>query len=196
MQLGERDDATAGWKVYATRDGVTLDERVVPGSSFREYRAIVELAVDPLRAADEAWAVLREGDPDHLKHRQILRESRSEMLIYDQIRAPVVYDRDYTIRIRRIDDPARRRIEFRLETANTLGPPPAHNHVRIPEIRARWVLEPTPNGGTRLTNYAYSEPGGSVAAFLVRGAQAERSLLGVLRMIRRLRRLATGGPAR
>jgi hypothetical protein len=196
VQLGERDDATAGWRVCTTREGITLEEREVPGSAFREYRAVVELTVDPLRAADEAWAVLREGDRDNLKHREILRESKSELLIYDRIRAPVVYDRDYTIRIRRLDDPVRRRTQFWVETANELGPPPARSHVRIPVISARWVIEPARHGGTRLTNYAYSEPGGAVAAFLVRGAQADRSLLGVLRMILRLRRLAGEGPAR
>ena len=45
-------------------------------------------------------------------------------------------------------------------------------------------------GGTVLGYFAYSEPGGSVPAFLVRGAQADRSLADVVRMKQRLERAA------
>ncbi|HEX2573163.1 MAG TPA: START domain-containing protein [Polyangia bacterium] len=188
VQFSERDNATAGWKAQATKNGVTLEKREVPGSSYYEYRAVVDVAVDPARAAEELWSAMRGGDMEDLKHRQILRASDHELLIYDQIRTPVVSDRDYTIRIRRVYDPARQRTQFRAETANELGPPPAHGYVRVPMIRAGWMTEPDGHGGTRLTHYAYSEPGGYVAAFLVRGAQADRSLADVLRMIQRLRR--------
>jgi hypothetical protein len=193
VQFSDRDNASAGWKAYVSKDGVTLEKREVPGSSFYEYRAVVDVAVDPARAADEVWAALRGGDMESLKHREILRESDHELVIYDQIRTPVVSDRDYTIRVRRLYDPVRQRTQFRAETAHALGPPPARGYVRIPIIRAGWMTEPNGRGGTRLTHYAYSEPGGLVAAFLVRGAQADRSLADVLRMIQRLRRRAAPG---
>jgi hypothetical protein len=193
VQFSDRDDATAGWRANLTKDGVTLERREVPGSSYYEYRAVVELAVDPMRAAEEVWAALRGGDMESLKHRKLLRESEHELVIYDQIRTPVVSDRDYTIRVRRLYDPARQRTQVRAETANALGPPPVHGYVRVPIIRAGWMIEPNGHGGTRLTHYAYSEPGGLVAAFLARGAQADRSLADVLRMIQRLRRRAASG---
>ena len=193
VQFSDRDNAGAGWRAHASKDGVTLEKREVAGSSYYEYRAVVSVAVDPARAADEVWAALRGGDMESLKHRQILRASDHELVIYDQIRTPVVSDRDYTIRMRRLYDPVRQRTQFRAETANELGPPPVRGYVRVPIIRAGWMTEPDGHGGTRLTHYAYSEPGGLVAAFLARGAQADRSLADVLRMIQRLRRRAAPG---
>jgi hypothetical protein len=193
VQFSDRDNATAGWKAHTSKNGVTLEKREVPGSAFYEYRAVVDIAVDPARAADEVWAALREGDMESLKHREVLRASERELIIYDQIRTPVVSDRDYTIRMRRLYDPARQRTQFRAETITSFGPPPVHGYVRIPMIRAGWMTEPNGHGGTRLTHYAYSEPGGLVAAFLVHGAQADRSLADVLRMRERLRRRAAPG---
>jgi hypothetical protein len=127
---------------------------------------------------------------ENLKHRDILRQSENELIIYDQIRAAVVSDRDYVIRVRRIHDPARHRTEFRCESTSE-GPPPARGYVRMPVIRAGWIVEPNGRGGTRLTQYAFSEPGGWVSAWLVRGAQADRSMADVHRMLRRLRAVSS-----
>jgi hypothetical protein len=180
-----RDDGS-GWSRAAERDGIVLERHAVAGSSYFAYRARFDVALPPARAADEIWRALRDGDMDSLKHREILRASGDELLIYDQIRTPVVSDRDYTIRVRRISDGST--TQFRCESANELGPPPAKNHVRIPFIRAGWMTAPGDGGGTRVTYYAFSEPGGSVPAFLVRGAQQNRSLADVTRMRERLRR--------
>jgi len=153
---------------------------------FYEHRAVVDLAgVAPARAADQIWRALRGGDMDSLKHREILAERPDELVIYDQIRTPVVSDRDYTIVVKRRNVGAR--VWFQCETANDRGPPPAPGYVRIPVIAAGWYVEPDGRGGTRLGHFAYSEPGGAVPAFLVRGAQADRSLSDVVRMVNRLR---------
>jgi len=182
-------DARDGWSKWATRDGVTLERRRVDGSRFFEHRAFVELAgIDPARAADEIWAAIRGGDMESLKRRRILAESADELVIYDQIRTPVVSDRDYTITVRR-----RRvgvRVWFECETTNERGPAPAAGYVRIDAVRAGWFVEPDGHGGARLGHFAYSEPGGAVPAFLVRGAQADRSLADVVRMAARIKRNA------
>jgi hypothetical protein len=180
-------DAAGGWATYATRDGVTLERRKPEGSRFYEHRAAVDLAgVDVTWAAGEIWKALRGSDMDSLKHRDILAESADELLIYDQIRTPVVSDRDYTIVVRRRRAGAR--VWFECETVNERGPAPAAGFVRIPVIRAGWYVEPDGRGGTRLGYFAYSEPGGSVPAWLVRGAQADRSMADVVRMVRRLQK--------
>ncbi|HEY1586490.1 MAG TPA: START domain-containing protein, partial [Polyangia bacterium] len=108
-----------------------------------------------------------------------------ELVIYDQIRTPVVSDRDYTIVVRRRTAGAR--IWFECETANERGPAPVRGYVRIPTIAAGWYVESDGSGGTRLGYFAYSEVGGSVPAWMVRGAQADRSVADVVRMVVRLR---------
>ncbi|MCA1665762.1 MAG: hypothetical protein LC659_16085 [Myxococcales bacterium] len=179
-------DARDGWATYAARDGITLERRRAEGSRFYEHRAIVDIAgVTPARAADEIWRALRSGDMDSLKHREILSARDDELVIYDQIRTPVVSDRDYTIVVRRRATAGR--VWFECETANERGPAPAKGYARIPTIAAGWYVEPDGSGGTRLGYFAYSEPGGSLPAWLVRGAQADRSMADVVRMVARLR---------
>jgi hypothetical protein len=179
-------DVSDGWATSATKEGVTVERRKVEGSKFYEYRARVELPdVAVEHAADVIWKALRGGDMESLKHRDILTEHPDELVIYDQIHTPIVSDRDYTIVVRRRRAGAR--IVFECETANERGPAPQKGYVRIPAIAAGWFVEPGARGGTRLGFFAFSEPGGSVPAFLVRGAQADRSMADVIRMIHRLR---------
>jgi hypothetical protein len=186
----DHDDARAQWRAAATKEGVTIERRHVAGSSYYEYRVVVDVPLPPARVAEEVWRTMREGDMDSLKRREFLRADVDELIIYDQIRTPVVSDRDYTVRVRRHFDAASGRTQFRCESANELGPPPARGYVRIPIIRAGWMTAPDGKGGTTLTYYAFSEPGGAVPAFLVRGAQQDRSLTDVVRILGRLRRLS------
>lgn len=189
VQFTDTPDVHAGWKPYATKEGITLERRAVPGSRFYEHRAIVELPVNVQAAADDVWRALRGSDMETLKRREILHESFTELLIYDQIKTPIVKDRDYVIAVKRIYEAARQRTQFRCATVDGVGPAVNTAHVRIPVIRAGWVVEPGADGRTKLTYYAYSEPGGMITAFLARGAQADRSMADILHMARRLRKL-------
>lgn len=184
------DGAGAGWRQHSTKDGITVERREVPGSRYYEHRAVAEVPVSPEAAAEEVWRELRSSTMEAVKRREILREAPDELLLYDQITTPVVSDRDYVITVKRIHDPAKRRWEFRCATVSDIGPPPAAGYVRIPTIRAGWVLEPGERGGTKLTYYAYSEPGGMITALIARGAQAGRALADILHMNKRLRTLA------
>lgn len=188
-QFGALDDAHAGWRLHATRESATIERRAVSGSRFYELRAVIELPIPPEAAADDVWRALRGADMVSLKKRQVLHESSTELLLYDQIRTPVVSDRDYVIRVKRIDDTAHRRTQFRCMSVEGLGPPEAPGHVRIPMVRAGWLVEPSTSGGTRLTYFAYSEPGGLITAFMARGAQADHAMDDIVHMAHRLRRL-------
>lgn len=190
VQFTTADTDAAGWRTYAIKEGITLQRRPVPGSSYYEHRAAVDLPVAPAAAADDVWRALRGGDMAMLKHRDVLAESPNELLIYDQIRTPVVSDRDYVIKVTRTYDAALDRTAFRCMSVANAGPPVAAGHVRIPIIRAGWLIEPSAGAGTRLTYYAYSEPGGLITAILARGAQADRSMADILHMAHRLRRLS------
>jgi hypothetical protein len=180
----DHDGPDAGWSSKKSKDGVTLEQRNVSGSSFREYRAMVDVPVDPAFAAAEVWSALENGDMEDLKRREILERKPDSLLIHDEIHTAVVSDRDYVIEVTRRRQGGR--TEFRCATV-AAGPAPQKGFVRVPIVRAGWITEPSSGGGTRLIHYAYSEPGGSVPAFLVRGAQADRSLADVLRMVKRLR---------
>ena len=96
------------------------------------------------------------------------------------INTPVVSDRDYTVVIRRIVDGPR--IQFRCITVDGIGPPPQKGFVRVPIIRAGWMVEPDGKGGSRIWYFSYSEAGGNITALIARGAQADRAESDVTRI--------------
>ena len=175
---GARADAaaanTAGWQVVTEHHGVTLYKRPVPGSSYYEYRARGHSPATAAQAVQRLWDGIAGEHPPSIKQRTVVRKSADELIVYDQIHTPVVSDRDVTVRLRKRAEGAGFVIVF--ETANDAGPPPSPDYVRLPVVRGVWRVEPDPKGGAFVSYRCYSEPGGSIPAFLVRGAQQDQVL--------------------
>jgi hypothetical protein len=168
-----------------TRNGVVYEKRAVQGAKLLEYRATTQVPLDPVQALEGIWKAITETPPpSEIKTRRVLKRTGDELVVYDQIDAPVVSDRDTTLRIYKVVRPGA--LEVRFESSDALGPPPNPKFVRIPAIRGGWTLVAVP-GGTRLTYVCYSEPGGSVPAFLVRGPQRDHVTQDVERILTRLR---------
>lgn len=189
-----------------TADGITLERRAVSGSKFYEYRATAVANATSDVVLRSIWNGVTEQLPATVKQRTVLSTSTSTMLFYDQIKTKVVSDRDYTLRFTWQRNPQTGVIEVPFATANELGPPPAPGHVRVPTIRGDWILTPLPAAAaeaarsaaaasgesaaatataTRITYLCYSEPGGSIPAFMARGAQQDQVLLDIRRIIAR-----------
>jgi hypothetical protein len=160
--------AEENWSTYDVRDGVTYARRAVPGSRFREYRATLTVMSPPAETGRAVWTAITESAPPAVKKRVVISRATDELVLYEQIHTPVVSDRDVTLRFRRTVSGDT--IEISFETANQLGPPPAAGFVRLPTVRGRWTLTPAP-GGAHVVYECFSEPGGSVPAFLVHGSQ-------------------------
>jgi hypothetical protein len=178
--------AGEGWTTFATRDGVTYERRSVPGSHFHEYRATLAIAAPPPQTAQTVWTAIANSAPAAVKKRVVISRSSDELVVYEQIHTPVVSDREVTLRFRRVVNGDSFAISF--ETANDLGPPPTRGFVRLPVVRGKWALRPTA-GGTQVVYECYSEPGGSVPAFLVRGTQQSQVARDVERALATLPRL-------
>lgn len=173
------------------REGISVEKRSVPGSKFMEYRARAQTQVSPQIVLRGLWAGLSDPPPGTVKKREVLRKSDTEFVFYDQVKTPVVSDRDYTMRISRSTDEKTGALQVRFETANELGPPAASGFVRIPLVRGSWLIEAGEGGGAKLTYQCYSEPGGSIPAFMVRGAQQNQIVLDMRRMLERAQRAAS-----
>jgi hypothetical protein len=176
--------ADEAWSEIRTRDGVTYEKRAVPGSKFYEYRATVVVPVPPAVALDAVWSTVTETIPTSVQKRQIVSRSADELVVYDQIRTPIVSDRDVAIRMRRSVRPDGGEVRFDSDPSG--APPPDPKHVRVPIVRGGWTVTTAP-GGSRLVYTCYSEPGGSVPAFLVRGFQQDQVATDVGNVLRRIR---------
>jgi hypothetical protein len=178
--------ADADWQLCTRKEGVVLEKKAVEGSRFYEYRARAHVQVAPLQALERIWSGVLDEHPPSVAKRVIVRHSDEEIVVYDQIHTPVVSDRDVTTRLRKLFDPRTGVFEIQFDSANELGPPPDAHHVRLPVVRGSWRVEPDAAGGANVLYRCYSEPGGSVPAFLVRGAQQDNLLKEFERVLLRI----------
>jgi START domain-containing protein len=167
--------ADENWRVVRDRNGVTLEKRSVEGSHFMEYRVRAHTTVSAPVAVERMWTGIGDERSPTIKHRTVVKRSADELVVYDQIHAAVVSDRDVTIRIRKVAEPGGA-FEIRFESTTEFGPPPAAGYVRLPLVRGNWRIEPAGDGGANIAYRCYSEPGGAIPAFLVRGAQQDSTL--------------------
>jgi len=181
-----RAECPDGYARYDHSGGVLGCQRSIPGSSYRDYLILTELEAPPERAVQEMWSRLLRGIVSGLKRRDFIVREPRRLVFYDQIKTPVVSDRDYTVEAIRLPDEPNGTLRITFELRNDLGPPPAHKHTRIPALHAEWRCEPNGRGGTRLRYVSYSEPGGTVPAWMVRGAQAKHAMNDVLDLMRAL----------
>lgn len=170
------------WEVYFNKDNIVAEKREVSGSSYYEHRAQTSSALPPEVVMQIIWTGVQVDLPKSVKKREVLSRNENEVVVYDQITTPVVSDRDVVLRLRKRARPdGSWAVEF--ESASNVGPPLNDHFVRIPIVRGAWIVERAPSGGSRMTYLCYSEPGGSVPAFLVRGAQRDQVVVDVKRVI-------------
>jgi hypothetical protein len=178
-----------GWRTYDRQGALLVERRAVAHSSFYEVRVSARAPVRPDVVMAGIWSGIVEELPKTVRKRQVLRRSDDELVLYDQIATPIVSDRDYTLVLRRAADAATGGWRVTFETANQLGPPVDRHYVRVPLIRGSWSLVPD-GDGTRLVYTVYSEPGGSIPAFMARGAQMDQALIDMRRILTRAERAA------
>jgi hypothetical protein len=164
--------ADAPWRTDKIEDGIKVEFREVKGSSFDELRLSADSSAALEALCDAIWAKDVGSKTDGgFKKRVVIREDDRERWTYEQIRTPLVSDRDYVMKVTLVQPASTGRCEVAFEASKDPAYPPTEDHVRLTEVRGRWVLTPSPNGKVSITYQLYSDPGGSVPAFLARGGQ-------------------------
>lgn len=166
-------------------DGISIAKRDVPGSSIPELRLVTTTS----RASLEALCAEAYGDgrfdptePD-LTSRKVLEEDAGVRLTWEQIAPAVVSPRDYVLH---------QTIERGAGTCTTRyvsvpdpRAPTQPGVVRITKLRGSWVFDALGDGTVRITYTLFSDPAGSVPAFLVRGPARKSAITWVKRVIDR-----------
>ncbi len=155
-------------------DGLLLEKRDVPESPYDEIRVSVHSKLPPKILADSLWKLRNEGYEARItKKRQVLLDTPTERVVYQQIDLPIISDRDYTIRLKRVIDSATGVYQNLFQTDNAAGPKPMPGFVRIEQIRGGWTFEPDGKGGSFVTYFFLNDPAGSLPAGLVKGYQRD-----------------------
>lgn len=162
--------AEEGWQLVSESKGVKVESRLRPGASIKELLAIGRIDA-PMRAVR---GVLEDVEsylhfmPFLVECRLLKRESDS-FISYQRISAPLISDRDYTLRVRNSDETGGKVFRSRWEVENTLGPAEQAGVVRVKINEGSWLLEAQDDHTTRATYSLYTD-GGALPALVANRA--------------------------
>ncbi len=169
LSAAEPEAALGDWKLVSTSDSVALYRRPRPGPGHYESKAVGEIAA----STKVVFAVIDDTDsypkfmPYTAESRVVKREGDS-VLTYQRISAPLVSDRDYTLRNRitskKGDGGTSYHVQWKAE--NESGPAERPGIVRVKLCEGGWLLEPAGPNATRATYTVYTDSGGVIPAFI------------------------------
>jgi hypothetical protein len=163
----------ADFKKVDEIDGVLIESRPVEGSNIVELRLTTRTTKTVQSLCDAAFGdgKFDPQEPD-LKSRKVLTETENERVTYDQISPPVVANRDYAVRAKRnkISDGE---CSMTFAAANELAPKKPDGWVRITKLWGEWHFTrgTEPDAKTVVTYTVFSDPAGSIPAFMVEGSR-------------------------
>ena len=164
------------WRFISKSDDVALYRRPRAGAGHYESKAIGEIAA-PTRVVH---AVIDDVESyarfmPYTSECRVLKRDADSVLTYQRISAPLVSDRDYTVRVRSTSKSVEGGTNYfsRWETENALGPPEKQGVVRVQLCEGSWLLEPAGLNATRATYTIYTDSGAAIPAFIKNiGSQA------------------------
>jgi hypothetical protein len=163
------------WRPDRTVDGLKVEYREVERSPFHEYRVTTDSTLPLARLCAAVWGKNAKVSGD-FKKRVVIRETDDERWTYEQVRVPVVKDRDCLMHVQLVVPAEAGHCEVKFETVTDPSYPPDPSFVRVPAVRGKWLLEPVRDGHVSVTYIVYSEPGGAVPALFARGGQRDAAV--------------------
>jgi ribosome-associated toxin RatA of RatAB toxin-antitoxin module len=166
-QAAEPEGAAAEWKFVSDKGGVALYRRPRPKSY--ESKAIGEIAA----TTDLVHAVLDDVESyasfmPYTAECRVLKRDADSVVAYQRLSAPLISDRDYTVRVRKsskkVEEGTRYLSEW--DTDNAAGPPEKRGVIRVSLCEGSWLLEPTGPNTTRATYTIYTDSGGMIPSFI------------------------------
>ncbi|HEY1097546.1 MAG TPA: START domain-containing protein [Myxococcota bacterium] len=150
---------------------LTVYTRSKEGSDVKETRGNGSFAAAPwiIKNVIDDVANYKSFMP-YTKESSVLKTGDGFIISYQQLDTPVVENRDYTIKIidESSEDAAGKIVwKNRWTTSNNSGPAPKSGVTRVQVNEGYWQLEDGKDGGTKVTYYVYTNPGGGLPTFVV-----------------------------
>ena len=168
IALAAEPEASPGeWKFISDKDGVTIYRR--QRTLSKESKATGEIAA----STDLVHAVLEDVESytsfmPYTAECRVLKREGETIVAYQRISAPMVSDRDYTIRVRTNAKKVESGTIYSSSwvTDNAAGPSVRPGVVRVSLCDGSWLLEPTGPNSTRATYQIYTDSGGLIPSFI------------------------------
>lgn len=169
LRAAEQQPTPGEWKSISTSDNIAISRRSYPGPANYESRAIGDIA-----APTEVVHAVIDDLESHTKFMPYLSECRvltregDSVLSYQRISAPLVSDRDYTVRIRTTSKKSEAGTTYltKWDAENSLGPPETRGVLRVQICTGSWLLEPAGPEVTRATYTILTDSGGVLPTFI------------------------------
>jgi ribosome-associated toxin RatA of RatAB toxin-antitoxin module len=161
--------AVTGWEVVSQDARMTVERRParVGDQELMELRVSTTTKATPEQMAETLWAHHEyEQFVPRLKKLQLLSNDGTTKIIYQQVKVPIVKDRDYTIQVVRRWDAATRVYESTFALRNELGPPENPDHVRLKALKGQWTISPAEAGGSDVVYQLLTDPGVALPAWI------------------------------
>lgn len=163
----EPEASPGEWKFISDKDGVTIYRR--QRALSYESKAVGDIAA----SSDLVRAVLEDVESyttfmPYTVECRVLKREPDAIVAYQRISAPIVSDRDYTIRVRTNVKKTEGGTIYSSHwaTDNAAGPPEKRGVVRVSLCEGSWLLEPTGPTSTRATYLIYTDSGGVIPSFI------------------------------
>ncbi|GEA60160.1 START domain-containing protein [Vibrio comitans] len=160
---------TTSWKEVKNSHGITVYNRSIEGSSFKAFRAemTVESDLTTLMAVFNDVDVGTTWVENVDEMRLVKASSNMDNVTYAMTKAPwPVADRDSVVHNHISQDPETLAVTIKQQAVPD-ELPRTKNKVRIETLHSTWVFTPISEKETRVTYQVFTEPGGSLPAWLV-----------------------------
>lgn len=161
------------WEKAKESKGIVVYARDVPNSRVREVKASTVVATSTARVHEVVLDMNHyiEFMPYVEQVKLVGKQGDNTYFIYYLLDLPLVSRRDYTIRLKDYVDKANSFYQVKWVEANNRGPGEKDGVVRITVNKGSWTIEPIQGGkATRLTYWLYTDPGGSIPAWIANKA--------------------------
>lgn len=157
--------ADGGWEL-ARDDGRNVIERRRQSDGLMELRASTTTDLAPATVATAFWN-RRVASVKAIKKYEIISQTDVEKVLYQQVKMPIVKDRDWTVRITRYADPANELYQFFSRCDSSAGPAENDDHVRVMRCHSEVTIEGIEGGRTRVSYITFADPAGKIPHWIV-----------------------------
>nr|WP_041420261.1 START domain-containing protein [Shewanella violacea] len=156
------------WHKASVRGQAVVWTREVPGTSIKELKleAIIDAPIE------QVWRTLTQVEhytkflPYMDEIKVVKQEGTDRAYVYHRVNPPLVSQRDYTLLVVNEVDTQKGRYYRYWTQKNQFGPKPLKGTVRLVVCDGSWSLSAREDGRTQATYWLYTDPAGSIPAWL------------------------------
>jgi hypothetical protein len=159
----------------AALNGIQIAEQPMRGTAFRTLRATLDIQASPAVVLAALWGhgTLAEASAS-ITSREMLVDTPLRRVFFETVEAPLISTRESVLEVKREQDPAHGRYALVFGTIPWPKRPPTGDRVRIVVAGETVVLAVDGDDNrSRVIQTIFSDPGGSIPAWLARGSQRQ-----------------------